>query len=178
MSFSKSLFSASLLAGVVFSIAVTPLALLGAKPLTIQFGQRPVFAGQLRDLSMPYLSVVTTASLGLGVASLALAGWRQSSQQISQYAKKMSELDQQLQEKKALIEDLAFSEAKLKALGLETFLDQGTGLEPQMNRPGLFNAVASYSGHAQQSTTGSETVPLHPQRPHLTAIKLGQMQSS
>jgi hypothetical protein len=123
MSFPRFLLSSTLLAGTVFSFSVLPLAMFGHKTVDIRLGSRTVFVGQLRDLAPPYLGVATAASLGLGMASLALAGWRHSSQKITAFEKQMSELDRQLQEKDSLIEDLAFSEAKLKALGLESFLN-------------------------------------------------------
>jgi hypothetical protein len=122
MSFPRFLLSSTLLASTVFSLSVSPLALFGHKTVDIRLGSRTVFMGQLRDLALPYLGVTTAASLGVGMASLALAGWRHSSQKITAFEKQMSELDRQLQEKDSLIEDLAFSEAKLKALGLESFL--------------------------------------------------------
>ncbi|MEO0539556.1 MAG: hypothetical protein AAFZ80_01695 [Cyanobacteria bacterium P01_A01_bin.105] len=106
----------------VFAASLTPLALFGHKPVTVQVGPRPIFSGQLRDLSTPYLGLAVSASMGAGLLTLAMAGWRQSQRQVNQVERQLAELDQQVQEKSALIEDLAFSEAKLKALGLEAFL--------------------------------------------------------
>ena len=122
MSFSKSLLSSCALTGVVFAASLAPLALFGQKPVTVQVGQRPVFSGQLRDLSTPYLGLAVSTSLGAGLVALAFAGWRQSSRQVSRVERQLAELDQQVQEKSALFDDLAFSEAKLKALWLESFL--------------------------------------------------------
>lgn len=172
MSFSKSLVSSGLLAGAVFAIAVAPMAIFGSKPLTVHVGQRPVFTGQLRDLSLPYMGATTAASIGLGFASLAFAGWSSSSRNVRLVQKQMSELDRQLQEKEALIEDLAFSEAKLKALGLDAFLGQDVELGNQLTRSALEKSVAS--GQLDEHVV-SEKVLQHPTYPKRSSAKLLQM---
>ncbi|MEO1589876.1 MAG: hypothetical protein AAFU71_01155 [Cyanobacteria bacterium J06632_22] len=146
--------SSCALAGVVFAASLAPLALFGQKPLTVQVGQRPVFSGQLRDLSTPYLGLAVSTSMGAGLVALAIAGWRQSSRQVSQVERQLAELDQQVQEKSALIEDLAFSEAKLKALGLEAFLQAETG--PDLTPATLIQSVERASGANQVSPSPSE----------------------
>ena len=154
MSFSKSFLSSCALASVVFGASLAPLALFGQKPITVEVGQRPVFSGQLRDLSTPYMGLAVSTSVGAGLVALAVFGWRQSSRQVSRVERQLAELDQQVQEKSALIEDLAFSEAKLKALGLEAFLqaEDGQSLTPAT----LFKSVdrASNVGQVPATSTG------------------------
>ncbi|MEL7503408.1 MAG: hypothetical protein AAFN18_13180 [Cyanobacteria bacterium J06554_6] len=152
MSFSKSLLSSSALAGIVFATSLVPLALFGAKPLTVQVGQRPVFSGQLRDLSTPYLGLAVSASVGAGLVALAISGWRQSQRQVSQVERQLAELDQQVQEKSALIEDLAFSEAKLKALGLEVFLQSESGEGTPLTAAALLQSVEAASAQSPRQS--------------------------
>ena len=154
MSFSKSLLSSCALTSVVFAASLAPLALFGQKPITVQVGQRPVFSGQLRDLSTPYLGLAVSTSLGAGLVALAIAGWRQSSRQVSQVERQLAELDQQVQEKSALIEDLAFSEAKLKALGLESFLSAEVGQE--LTPATLLKSVESTADDDTESSSAPE----------------------
>ena len=151
MSFSKCLLSSSAIAGVVFTASLAPLALFGHQPLTVQVGQRPIFSGQLRDLSTPYLGLAVSTSVGAGLIALAFSGWRQSNRQVSQVERQLAELDQQVQEKSALIEDLAFSEAKLKALGLETFL-QPEG-SPDLTPASLLKSVERQAAATQAAVS-------------------------
>lgn len=123
MSFSRCLLSSTLLAGAVFSAATLPLTALGSKSVTIQLEEQPVFIGQVKEMAGPYLGLATAISLGAGIVSLATAGWQQSSRKMSQTEEQMSSLKQQLQENKALIESLKYSDARLEASGLEYFLD-------------------------------------------------------
>lgn len=122
MSISHRLLSSALLAGAAFSAAILPLATLGSKPVTIQLEEKPVFVGQLRELSAPYLGLATGISLGVGIASLAVASWRCASHRLNQAEEELALLKQQLQEKDTVIEQLQFSEAKLQLAGLQGFL--------------------------------------------------------
>ncbi|WAL62052.1 hypothetical protein [Thermocoleostomius sinensis] len=122
MNLSHRLLSSALLAGAVLSAALLPLATVGAKPVTIQLEERPVFVGQLRELAAPYIALATGLSLGVGAVSLSVLSWQQASRKLSRYETDMSALRQQLAEQEALVERLKFSETKLQTSGLEQFL--------------------------------------------------------
>lgn len=115
----------------VFAALTLPLAVLGNKPVTIQLQQEPVFYGQLRDVATPYLGLASVLSVGAGVASIAVAGWRQSSRKSSEVEAQLSGLAQHLKEKEAQLEALKHSESRLEASGLKAFLDEDVPLEPQ-----------------------------------------------
>lgn len=128
----KVLLPTTLLAGAVFSTLTLPLVLLGSKPVDIRVNEEPVFVGQIKDVAAPYVSLVGLASLGVGIAGIAIAGWRQSSRKSEQISEQLSGLQQQLQEKEAQLEQALFSESRLQAVGLDAFLtDQPTAeVEP------------------------------------------------
>lgn len=115
----------------VFAALTLPLAVLGNKPVTIQLQQEPVFYGQLRDVATPYLGLASVLSVGAGVASIAVAGWRQSSRKSSEVEAQLSGLAQHLKEKEAQLEALKHSESRLEASGLKAFLDEDVPLEPE-----------------------------------------------
>lgn len=123
MSFPRYLLSSSLFAATVFSAATFPLAAMGSQPLTIQLEEQPVFAGQIKELAGPYVGLATVISLGAGVASMAMMSWSQSSRKLGQAEEEMSALRQELQKRESQIERLKFSDSKLAAAGLESFLD-------------------------------------------------------
>ena len=128
-SLKKFVLTPVVLSATVFAALSLPLALLGSKPVTIQLQEEPVFQGQLRDVAMPYLGFASALSLGAGLASVALTGWRQSTRKSSQVEEKLSDLEQNLKEKEAQLEALKLSESRLEASGLRAFLDEEVPLE-------------------------------------------------
>ncbi len=112
-----------LLSTAVFSTLTLPLALLGSKPVDIQLQEEPVFSGQLRDVAAPYLGLATALSVGAGVASVALTGWRQSSRKSTQIEEQLLGLQQHLKEKEELLEELRLSNSRLEASELSAFLN-------------------------------------------------------
>jgi hypothetical protein len=108
----------------VFGVLSLPLALLGSKPVTIQLQGESVFYGKLRDVASPYLGLTSALSLGAGIASVAITGWRSSVRKSSQVQAELSDLAQHLKEKEAQLEALKLSESRLEASGLNQFLDE------------------------------------------------------
>ncbi|HBB30652.1 MAG TPA: hypothetical protein DDZ80_09610 [Cyanobacteria bacterium UBA8803] len=96
----------------VFSALTLPLAVVGQKPVTIQFQKEPVFQGQLRDAATPYLGLATVLSLGTGIATIAMTGWQQSSRKSQKTEEQLSELEQNLKEKEKLLETLQLPESQ------------------------------------------------------------------
>lgn len=118
-----------LISASVFAVLGLPLALLGKKPVTIQLQGEPVFYGQLRDVASPYLGLTSAISLGAGLASIAVNGWRSSNRKSSQVQAELSDLSQHLKDKEAQLEALKLSEAKLEASGLQAFADETVALK-------------------------------------------------
>jgi len=130
----KFLLTPVVLSATVFGALTLPLALLGQQPVTIQLQKEPVFQGQLRDVATPYLGLATAVSVGAGLASVAVTGWRLSTRKSSQVEAQLSAIAQHLQEKEAQLEALKLSESRLCAAGLSAFIDEEVPLE-QINKP-------------------------------------------
>lgn len=113
----------------IFGALTLPLAVFGKQPVTIQLQGEPVFYGQLRDAATPYLGLASAISLGAGMASVAVTGWRSSRSKSSQVEAQLSTLAQHLKEKEAQLEALKLSESKLDASGLNAFVDESVPLE-------------------------------------------------
>lgn len=109
---------------VVFGVLSLPLAFLGSKPVTIQLQGESVFYGKLRDVATPYLGFASALSLGAGIASVAITGWRASVRKSSQVQAELSDLAKHLKEQEAQLEALKLSESRLEASGLSQFLDE------------------------------------------------------
>lgn len=112
------------MSAVVFGVLSLPLALLGSKPVTIQLQGESVFYGKLRDLATPYLGLSSALSLGAGIASVAITGWRSSVRKSSQVQAELSDLAKHLKEQETQLEALKLSESRLEASGLSRFLDE------------------------------------------------------
>lgn len=127
----KFILTPVVLSAAVFGVLTLPLALLGSKSVTIQLQQEPVFQGQLKDVSTPYLGLVAAISLGAGIANVAVTGWRLSSRKSSQVEAQLSIMAQNLKEKEELLNTLKLSEPKLEACGLKAFLDEDVTHNPE-----------------------------------------------
>ncbi|NES81412.1 MAG: hypothetical protein F6K10_08350 [Moorea sp. SIO2B7] len=144
MAFSlKKLFLQGLvIPGTVFCASTLPLAMLGSKPVAITFQNEPVFAGKLRDIASPYLAFATVLSVGAGVASIAVSGWKDSNQKSTKAQGKVEDLEKTLKEKEAQLEDLKLSPQRLEASGLDTFLEEDISTPQPLNSPKTTEIVA------------------------------------
>lgn len=107
----------------VFSVLALPLAIMGSKTVVIQLQEEPVFSGQLRDIATPYLGLASVLSAGAGVTTVTVTGWRQSASKSAQVEKQLSSLQQYLQKKEELLEELRLSESQLEVCGLSDFVN-------------------------------------------------------
>jgi hypothetical protein len=130
----KFVFTPVVLSATVFAALTLPLGVLGSKPVTINLQQEQVFQGQLRDVATPYLGLASILSLGAGLASVAITGWRLSTRKSSQVEAQLSAIAQHLQEKEAQLEALKLSESRLEASGLSKFIDEEVPLEQLLNK--------------------------------------------
>jgi hypothetical protein len=119
-----------LLSAAVFATLSLPLAILGKQQVRIQLQSEPLYEGQLRDVATPYLALATVISVGAGVASVALTGWRSSTRKSSEVEAQLSTLVQSLQEREAQLESLKLSQERLEASGLSAFVDEELPLKP------------------------------------------------
>jgi len=131
----KFILTPFLISASVFAALTLPLAVFGNQQATIQLQRDTVFYGKLRDVALPYLGLASVFSLGAGVASVAIAGWQQSSRKSEEVEAQLSGLTQHLQEKEAQLEALKLSESRLEAAGLGAFLDEEVSLEPTQETP-------------------------------------------
>lgn len=125
----KLLLPPVIVSAAVFTAMTLPLALIGSKSVAIKYQEDPVFSGPVREVASPYLGLATLVSLGSGIASAAVIGWRQSARKSVQVEKQLSTLQENLKAKEELLEELKLSESRLQANGLTTFLDDELSLE-------------------------------------------------
>ncbi|HAG84997.1 MAG TPA: hypothetical protein DCL61_28570 [Cyanobacteria bacterium UBA12227] len=118
----KFVFTPKLCSAAVFSALTLPLAVFGNKPVTIQLQDESIFHGELREAATPYLGLVTAISLGTGVGTVAVTGWRQSSRKSALTKEQLSQLEQNLKQKQELLETFKCSESHLELSGLSCFL--------------------------------------------------------
>jgi len=130
-SLKKLVLPATLLAGTVFSLLTVPLAVFGSEPIDIHLNQEPIFSGKVKDFAAPYVGGVGILSVGMGVAGIAIAGWKQSSRKSGQVETKCSTLQQKLAEKELQLETVMLSGNRLEASGLNFFLQDETLTESE-----------------------------------------------
>jgi hypothetical protein len=129
-SLGKFLVPATLAAGAVFSVCTAPLALFGSEPITIGMKGTEVVKGTLKDIAVPYLGLASALSLGVGVTSLALAGWRQSSRKSGKLEEQVSGMQNQIKEKEGQIQEFLLSDRNLETTGLQFFLEDADPAQP------------------------------------------------
>ncbi|MEO1430567.1 MAG: hypothetical protein AAFV71_16185 [Cyanobacteria bacterium J06633_8] len=120
---SKFILPPVLAAAAVFSAMTVPLALIGDKQININFQEETLFFGKLRDVALPYVVVATGLSLGAGISTIAISGWRKSSRKSTEIEGQISQLEKQLQQKEELLKEFKLSETRLQVSGLNNFLD-------------------------------------------------------
>lgn len=130
----KYILTPVLISASIFAVLTFPLALLGSKPITIELQEEPVFHGKLRDAAPPYLGLTTLISLGAGLASLAVTGWKESANQTAKMEEQISGLEQSLKEKELHFKELQLSQPRLEAYGLEEFLPESVRIERQTKK--------------------------------------------
>lgn len=120
----KFLLRPVVLSGAVFCCLTLPLGVLGSEPVNIQLHEEPLFHGKLRDIAAPYLALATVLSVGAAVSSVALTGWRQSSQKSAELEEQLTTVQQTLKETETQLEHLKVTEVQLQASGLDVFLEE------------------------------------------------------
>jgi len=140
----------------VFSLMSLPLATLGDKQIAINFQEEPTFSGKLRDIAIPYVVLATSLSVGSGILALALCGWRNSSRKSAKIQQELSNLEEHLQQKEALLEEWKVSESRLQVSGLSAFLDDEIPFEQ------AFSSKA-FAATVSQPVGAQIPMPMHAQ---------------
>jgi hypothetical protein len=126
----KYILPAFLLPSAVFAVSTLPLAMLSTQQVAIDVQEETIFTGQLRDIATPYLALATTVSVTVGIAGVAVTGWKQSQSKSSELAVKLEEQRNALKKKEEQLEELKLSPSVLEATGLDSFLEESQP-EPQ-----------------------------------------------
>jgi hypothetical protein len=143
----------------IFSAMSLPLVLFGDKPVSIRFEEEPVFDGKLRDVAPPYVVLITTLSLGVGVSAAAISGWKSSARKSIEVEKHLSHLEQHLEEKDQMLKEMKLSDSRLQVAGLSIFLDEELPFE-QANAQNNLPVNVSQPVVAQASTSIRQPLPL------------------
>jgi chaperonin cofactor prefoldin len=149
-----------LLSVTVLATLTLPLVFLNKKPVTIQLQEEPVFQGQLRDISTPYLGLASVLSLGAGVAIAAFAGWQNSSRKSSQVEAQLSTLSRNIQEKAAQIQALQSSELYLADPQLSAFLDEAALAKPITTSNQINQSITSSFASIEPTTARPNCKPV------------------
>jgi hypothetical protein len=146
----------------VFSAMSVPLALFGDKPINIRFEEEPIFDGRLRDIAPPYVVLITTLSLGVGVSAAAISGWTSSSRKSVVFKNHLSTLEQHLEEKEQMLKEMKLSDSRIQVAGLSSFLDEELPFEQaiaqnnlplNVSQPVVAQALASVHQPLTSSTS-------------------------
>lgn len=108
----------------VFTALTLPLNLFGSKPVTVQIQEEPIFFGELKEFAPQYLGIAGLLSAGVGLTSVALLGWQQSSRKSVEVEQQLAHLAQTLEEKQKLLDNIRSSQSQLDASGLNNWLKQ------------------------------------------------------
>ncbi|NES81701.1 MAG: hypothetical protein F6K10_10010 [Moorea sp. SIO2B7] len=97
----------------LFCVFTLPVALFGEESLTIRMQDELFFHGKVRDSAAPYLGLAMLISLGVGISNATLAGWQDSSRKSATIESELDTIEQALQEKEKLIQQLQVSTSEL-----------------------------------------------------------------
>lgn len=125
LSFGKLIVPSLLTTGAVFTALSAPVVMFADTPLNIQQGNRAVYSGTVRNAALPYLALAGTASVSLGVAVVASAGWRKAAKRADDLSETLESQADRRAERQAHLEAALASENYLKKSGLDFFLEDG-----------------------------------------------------
>lgn len=119
----KALVCSACVSGGIFAATAVPFAMYSSQPVELQLQNQQVFSSELNALSAPYLGVTGAFSVALGTGILGVTGWRLAASKSEAEKNKASELERNLLACKSALEKMQFSDTRLKAQNLETFLE-------------------------------------------------------
>ncbi|HEY9762440.1 MAG TPA: hypothetical protein V6D07_07940 [Trichocoleus sp.] len=173
-SIQRSLISAACIAGTIFAASTVPLAVFRSEIVAIELQNRPVFSAELRDLAGPYLGIASAVSASIGLGIMGFSGWRQAARKSSAAESQLSNLQRNLQTQQLELEELKFSEGRLRAQNLDVFLEPAlSGAQSGSSRAPLA-AVASTQANTETVTHHIAAFP----KPQVVSINPTQSISS
>lgn len=122
-SIQRALIPAACVAGTVFAASTAPLAMFKSEVIEVELQNRPLFAAEIRDLAGPYLGVVGIVSVSVGASIMGFSGWRQAARKTEAAESKLSGLQRDLLAQQTALEEIKFSDARLRAQHLDIFLE-------------------------------------------------------
>lgn len=168
-SLAKLFVPAALSAGAVFSASAVPLTLYGSQPLAVQFKEERIFEGQLREVATPYLAISGFLSLGTSLTICAALGWRRAAQNAEFAEAQLLEVEKQLKQKEAQLQNTLMSEAYLADSNLKFFLDEDVPL-PTASVPKLVTPQPTVRSTQVTQPVAAQiqtAVPLHAAQTYL-----------
>ncbi|MBE9125039.1 MULTISPECIES: hypothetical protein [unclassified Coleofasciculus] len=147
------------LSGAVFAALTLPLNKFGSKPIVIQMQGEPLAFGQVEEFAPLYLGVTGMLSAGVGVVSVALAGWQESSRKSAETQKKISRLMENIQDKQQLLESLKQSQAELNTSSSERSLDEEIAHQNTLeSQPSHFTNPVSVAENTEMPLTQQQDI--------------------
>lgn len=135
-SFTRSLFTSTLVTGVIFSATALPFAVMKSNVVDIKIQNQSVVSSELQYLAAPYLSIAGGVSVAVGIGVFGVLGWRNSSRKLSNTAATNDTLAKSLAAHQAELERIKFSETRLRTQDLGQFLQpESTWAAPANPRP-------------------------------------------
>ena len=172
------LLPAVMMSGAIFCALTAPLAVVGSEPIDIQVQDEPVFSGELKDIAAPYVGLAGAIALGAGIASFSVSGWRQSSSKSAQIEDQLSGLKDALKAKESELDELKLSDSRLRASGLDFFLQDESAEAAPMPKPAAERPVQPTQQPAPSFQSLQPTVPqpqqVRPSRPLVAKQAAGE----
>ncbi len=125
LSFGKLIVPALLTTGAVFTALSAPVMMFAEAPLNISQGRSQLYDGTVRDAALPYLMLAGATSVGLGIAGVAMAGWRKSAKRANALDAAIDTQQQRRLDREAHLKASLTSEGYLAKSGLDFFLADG-----------------------------------------------------
>lgn len=175
-SLKKALVPSLLSTGAVFAALASPVFMFGNETLRIEQGQQSRWKGTVRDAAAPYLALAGVTSLGLGVSSVAITGWRKASQQAERIDDALRSQTEQMQQRELHVQTALTSQQYLAKTGLDFFLDDEPAIEVEtavaFEPEKLNHAKAAKATVAASQTSGASNATVIRSQPPLTNHKL------
>jgi hypothetical protein len=133
------------------------LATQGSKPIEIQLESKQVFYGELRDVVSPPVGALFSIGVALGVASV--LGWQQSTKRSTELEQKVLQMQNQISNKDAQIQELKVAPLSPMLSKLKWFLDVDENVTPSPDeqvistQPAIEPLVKPISGFDYQVIT-------------------------
>lgn len=119
----RSLLPAIFAGGTIFTAIAFPFALNRSQVVGLEVQNQPVLSTELKNLSAPYLGVAGTISATVGLGILGISGWRHAASKAEAAEAQVSKLQKELLFQKGELERIKFSEARLQAYNLDSFVE-------------------------------------------------------